>query len=292
MQKKLLEYGLIVLGSLLIAATVNLVIIPLEMASGGIGGLTVILEYIWRVPNGPLYFAINVPLILMLWRLYGLRGLIKTILGMSTYSLGMVLLTPLQAFSPTHELLLASLLGGFGLGLGIALVILAGGSIGGNSALAKVLYHYFRWDIAKQILIIDIAVLVWAALVFSVEMALYAVVMSVVTNRVMQAITEGLNTARTVLIIAEQPDLIGQAVTSELKRGCTRLSAQGEWTKRERPVLLVVISESELRALDRIVHTIEPNAFMIVQEAREVRGYGFTVEHELRSVPFWIKNMQ
>lgn len=292
MQKKLLEYGLIVLGSLLIAATVNLVIIPLEMASGGLGGLTVILEYIWKVPNGPLYFALNVPLIIMLWRLYGLRGLVKTIVGMSTYSIGMVLLTPLQAFAPTHELLLASLLGGFGLGAGIALVVIAGGSIGGNSALAKVLYHYFRWDIAKQILIIDIAVLVWAALVFSVEMALYAVVMSVVTNRVMQAITEGLNTARTVLIIAEQPDLIGQAVTSELKRGCTRLSAHGEWTKRERPVLLVVISESELRTLDRIVHTIEPNAFMIVQEAREVRGYGFTVEHELRSVPFWIKNMQ
>lgn len=291
MQKKLLEYGLIVLGALLVAATVNLVIIPLEMASGGLAGLTVILEYIWKVPNGPLYFAINLPLILMLWRLYGLRGLIKTILGLSTYSLAMVLLTPLQAYAPTHELLLASLLGGFGFGVGMALVVLAGGSIGGNSALAKVLYHYFRWDLAKQILIIDVVVLVWAALVFSVEMALYAVVMAVVTNRVMQAITEGLNTARTVLIIAEHPDLIGQAITSELKRGCTRLSAQGEWTKQDRPVLMVVISESELRTLDRIVHGIEPNAFMIVQEAREVRGYGFTVEHELRSVPFWIKNM-
>lgn len=291
MQKKLLEYGLIFLGSLLIAATVNWVIIPLEMASGGLGGLTVILEYLWKVPNGPLYFAINVPLIVLLWRIYGWRGLAKTILGMSTYSVGMVLLTPLQAFAPTHELLLAALLGGFGLGVGIALVVIAGGSIGGNSSLAKILFHFFRWDIAKQILIIDIAVLVWAALVFSVEMALYAVVMSVVTNRVMQAITEGLNTARTVLIIGENPDLIGQAITSELKRGCTRLSAHGEWTKQERPVLLVVISESELRTLDRIVHEIEPNAFMIVQEAREVRGYGFTVEHELRPVPFWIKNM-
>ncbi|HLO02855.1 MAG TPA: YitT family protein [Symbiobacteriaceae bacterium] len=291
MQKKFLEYGLIMLGSLLIAATVNLVIIPLEMASGGLGGLTVILEYLWKVPNGPLYFAINVPLIVLLWRLYGLRGLAKTIIGMSTYSVGMVLLRPLQAYAPTHELLLASLLGGFGLGLGIALVVIAGGSIGGNSSLAKVLYHYFRWDLAKQILIIDIAVLVWAALVFSVEKALYAVVMSVVTNRVMQAITEGLNTARTVLIIGQNPDVLGQAITSELKRGCTRLAAHGEWTKQERPVLLVVISESELRTLDRIVHEIEPNAFMIVQEAREVRGYGFTLEHELRSVPFWIKNM-
>lgn len=292
MRKKILEYGLILLGALLVAATVNLVIIPLEMASGGLAGLTVIMEYIWRVPNGPLYFAINIPLIALLWRIYGWTGLTKTIVGMSTYSVGMVLLSPLQAFAPTDDFFLASLLGGFGLGLGIALVVLAGGSIGGNSALAKVLYRYFRWDIAKQILIIDVAVLVWAALVFSVEKTLYAVVMAVVTNRVMQAITEGLNTARTVFIISENPDLIGQAVTSELKRGCTRLAGQGEWTKQQRPVLLVVISESELRTLDRIVHELDPNAFMIVQEAREVRGYGFTVEHELRSVPFWIKNMQ
>jgi uncharacterized membrane-anchored protein YitT (DUF2179 family) len=292
MSKKLLEYGLIVLGSLIIAATVNLVIIPLEMASGGLGGLTVILEYLTKVPNGPLYFALNVPLVVLLWRLYGLHGLAKTILGITTYSLGMVLLRPLHEYVPTQELLLASLLGGFGLGTGIALVVLAGGSIGGNSSLAKVLYYYTRWDMAKQILIIDIAVLVWAALVFSVEKTLYAVVMSVVTNRVMQAITEGLNTARTVLIISDNPDPIAAAILSQLRRGCTRLAGQGEWTKRERHVLLVVISEAELRALNRIVHEIEPHAFIVVQEAREVRGFGFTLEHELRSVPFWVKNMQ
>jgi uncharacterized membrane-anchored protein YitT (DUF2179 family) len=292
MRKKLLtEYGLILLGSLIIAATVDWVVIPLQMASGGIGGLTVILEYLAGVPNGPLYFAINVPLILMLWRLYGMRGLVKTITGMTAYSVGVVLFRPLGAYLPTHELLLASLLAGVCFGLGIALVVIAGGSIGGNSALAKVLYYYTKWDIAKQILIIDVAVLIWAAMVFSMEKALYAVVTAVVTNRVMQAITEGLSTARTVLIISEHVDEIGNTIVSQMRRGATRLSAHGEWTKQERPVLLIVISESELRTLDKIVHTIDPQAFMIVQEAREVRGYGFTLEHEIRDVPFWIKNM-
>jgi uncharacterized membrane-anchored protein YitT (DUF2179 family) len=292
MRKKLLiEYGLILLGSLLIAATLDLVVIPLQMASGGLAGLTVILEYLWKVPNGPLYFAINIPMILMLWRLYGVRGLAKTIIGITVYSVGVLLFRPLMAYLPTHDLFLASILAGVGFGVGIALVVIAGGSIGGNSALAKVLYYFTRWDIAKQILIIDIAVLVWAALVFSVEKALYAVVMAVVTNRVMMAITEGLSTARTVLIISEKPDEIGSTIVSQMRRGCTRLAGQGEWTKRDRPVLLVVISEAELRALDKIVHGIDPQAFMIVQEAREVRGFGFTLEHDLRSVPFWIKNM-
>lgn len=290
-KKLLLEYGLILLGSLLIAATLDLIVIPLQMASGGLGGLSVILEYLTGLPNGPVYFAINLPLILFLWRLYGIRGLAKTIFGMTAYSVGVIVLRPLGAHLPTHDLFLASLLGGAGFGVGIALVVIAGGSIGGNSALAKVLYYFFRWDIAKQILIIDVAVLVWAGLVFNIEKALYAVVMSVVTNRVMMAITEGLSTARTVLIISEKPDEIGSTIVSQMRRGCTRLAGQGEWTKQERPVLLVVISESELRALDRIVHEIDPQAFMIVQEAREVRGFGFTLEHEVRSVPFWIKNM-
>jgi uncharacterized membrane-anchored protein YitT (DUF2179 family) len=291
MLKKLSEYGLIAAGALLIAVTLNLVVIPLEMVSGGLGGLTVLIEYVWKIPNGPLYFALNVPIIFMLYRLYGWHGLAKTITGMTVYSLGMVITRPLGQYVPTHEPLLAALLSGVGLGVGVAIVILAGGSIGGNSALAKIIFYYTRLDMAKQMLWMDVSVLAAAALVFSVEQALYAVVLSVVTARVMQAITEGLNTSRAVWIISEKADELGGAILQAMNRGCTRILAQGEFTRRERPILLVVVAENELSGLKRLVHQTDPSAFMIVQDAREVRGLGFTLESELRPLPFWVKNL-
>lgn len=285
--KNALDYLQIIIGTAIGAVAVNLFMLPNHLASGGMGGLLVILHYLWNVPIGTVYFLANLPILYWLYRLYGWHGVFKTLLGTVLFSMVVDMSAPLAQYAPTHNLLLATLYSGVLIGFGSGLALRVGGSTGGTSAIAQLVHHYTGLNVSRFLLYSDFVILSFGAIALNLEVIMYALVMTVVITRVIQTVNEGALSSRCLLIISAQPEEVAQAILTEVKRGVTRLTAQGEYSGQPRPVLMCVVNETEVYKLKRLVHAADPAAFVVVTDAREVDGPGFTLDTEHHRIPFW-----
>jgi uncharacterized membrane-anchored protein YitT (DUF2179 family) len=286
--RRFFAYLQITIGTLIGALAVNLFMLPNHLPSGGLNGLLLICYYLWKVPIGPAYFLANLPALAFLFKIQGWKGLLRTVYGIGSFSLFVEWTRPLAAHAPTHNLLLATIYGGGLMGLGLGLALRAGGSTGGTSAIARVVFHYTGFDVGKFLLVTDMLILAFGAVMLSVESILYGVLMTFLVMRLVQAVQEGFTTSRCLLIISSRPDEISAAIRTELKRGATRLDAIGEQTGVPRPVLMCVVAESEVHRAKRLVLSTDPEAFLVIADAREVAGRGFTLDTEIRRIPFWV----
>lgn len=271
--RHVLDSIMIIAGSFITAIAFNLLLVPSHIASGGVSGLSIIAQSLFGMEPAYTQWALNIPLfvagLLLLGRDYALRSLLGTIV------------LPLFVFLtkdwpvPTTDPLLASLYGGIAVGLGLGIVFRGRGSTGGLSILAQIIQKYSGLSLSVCVVLMDGAVIALAGFVLSPEKALYALIGLYITGKMIDAIELGFNYTKVAYIIAEKSDEISAAVLHRLDRGVTRLSAQGGYTGDERPVLMVVVGQSEVTSLKTLVQTIEPTAFIIITNAHEVLGEGF-----------------
>lgn len=285
--KRLFPYLQILAGTAIAALAVNLFLLPNHLASGGLGGLLLLCYYLWGLPMGPAYFAANLPAIYLLYRLYGMQGLARTIWGIATFSLLLEVTQPLSAYAPTTNPLLATIYSGILMGLGLGLALMVGGSTGGTSTMAHVVKHHTGMDASRFLFLTDLLILGFAAVVLQVEAVLYGLLMTFVMSKVISAVQEGLTTSRCLMIISDHPDLVTSTILNDLKRGLTRLDGTGAYSGQPRPVLMCVVAESEVVKVKRLVLQADPEAFVLITDAREVNGRGFTLETDIRPLPFW-----
>lgn len=285
---KILAYLQIAAGCLIGALSVNLFMVPNHLPSGGMSGLMLVLHYLWNIPMGSTYFLANLPALFLLHRVHGWHGLLKTAWGIAAFSLFLELTRPVAAYAPTHNLLLATIYAGATVGLGLGLTLRAGGSTGGTSSLGKIVHHYTGMDISRFLLLTDLVILGVGALTVTVEAVMYGLLMTFLITRVIQVVQEGFSSSRCLLIISEIPDEVSAAIMAEIRRGVTRLDGMGEYTRQRRPVLLCVVSETEVHRMKRLVLSADPDAFLLITDAREVAGRGFTLDTDIRRIPFWV----
>lgn len=274
-------------GTLIGALAVNLFMVPIQLPAGGLSGLMLILHYIWGLPIGPLYMVANLPALFWLYRLIGWSAALRTLAGIALFSLFIELTAPASAHAPTTNPMLATVYAGVVMGFGLGLVLRAGGSTGGTSAIARVVRHYTGMDMARFLMLTDVVILGFGALFLSLEAILYGLIMTFLLMKVIQVVQEGFRSSRCVLIVTESVPAVTTAITGELQRGVTVLQGSGGYTGHSRPVLLCVVTEEELHRLKRRLSEVDPEAFIIVTDAREVAGRGFTLETEVRRIPFW-----
>lgn len=236
---------------------------------------------------GPAYFVANLIPCVILWRLYGWNGLMRTVVGAASFSVWLSVTAPLQQFAPTHNPLLAVVYAGALLGLSVGLVVRVGGSTGGTDTIAQVVRHFTGMDVGKFMLIADIIILGLGAIFLGVEAVMYGMLVTVIMTQVLQTVVEGFLNTRCLLIISEQPDTVGKAILAQMKRGVTRLAGTGEYSGRPRPVLMCVVEDTEVMRIKKIVLQADPEAFIITTDARDVSGKGFTLNTEIRPLSFW-----
>lgn len=263
----------IAVGTVIIAAGLNMFLIANKLAAGGISGLGIIFFHLFQVPVGLTIFLVNIPLFILAVIYLGKRVVANSILGMLFLSVAVELLSFLPLL--TTDLLLASVYGGILMGIGLGVVFRFRGSTGGT-ALSSLLLHRFRGLTAGQGLLgSDILIIGFAAAVFGLEIAMYATLSLFVSSWVIDVIQEGLSLAKAALIISESKEAIAEKIFSELDRGVTFLGGQGAYTGQTRDLLLCVVARHQVSHLKTIVYDIDPKAFMIVGSASEVLGEGF-----------------
>lgn len=276
-RKEIIDYLGILVGVTLTALSLVWLQIPNKIAAGGVSGLAIVFYYLWSWPVSLTMLTLNIPLFLACLWVFGPRFGTKTLFGAAMISImiqfwdSVVNLIPL-----TQDPLLASLCGGVIAGSGMGIAFRFRGTTGGTDLAAQLLHRFTGISVGRALLIFDGAVIIMAGLIFrSVELALYAMITLFVTTKVLDAVLEGLDFAKAAFIISDAAEVIGQKILSDLKRGATGLVGRGMYSTQQKEVILCVISRSEEMRLKELVKQIDPRAFIIIADVREVLGEGF-----------------
>lgn len=275
--KTIQEYIFIILGALIQALSMRLFLIPAQLVSGGVSGISQILNHFTNWPIGLMVFIGNLPLFVLGWRyLGGARFAKRTALSVALFSLFtdlLVFFLPAQGI--TDDLVLNCLYGGITLGIGLGMVYRGQGTSGGSDILGRILNHRLGISISQAYLITDTVVVLAGGFAYGWEKALYGLLVIYVSGLAAEAISEGSGVFRTVLIITNAPEAVQKSILEVLERGVTILEGKGAYTGADRPVLYTVITRSEVNQLKELVRESDPRAFVVIGQAHEALGEGF-----------------
>ena len=274
-----ITYTKIILGSLIVSLPMPFLLVPNDVVLGGIGGLTVIVYHFTGWPLGVLTLALNAPFFILAFFFLGRSFIAKAFLGVFSVSVFIQLFSMID-FVLTRDPLLIALVSGVLIGIGAGLFISAGGSGGGIDLLARMIMKKFpdRFSMGQIIMCFDFSIVFLGAAIFRrLDNAIYALLTIFIVIKLIDLILYGINYAKVAYIISEQGDEIRQLLMANTTRGVTILRGEGGYSGREKSVLLCAIKQkSQITELRRIVYSADPDAFMIIQEAREVFGLGFS----------------
>ncbi len=274
------KYGWIVktiFGSGVFALGFALFLQPNDISPGGISGLSLVaVELLGFGSVGTLTILINLPLFILGGLKIGKRFFFGSLLGMLLSSVLIDLLSAIPM--PDMEPLIAALYGGVICGFGLGEVFASGTSTGGSDILARLLkYRYRNVPIGRITMTMDAVVVVLTGLVFrDVSKALYTGVTVFLCGKVLDAVVYSFDYSNVALIISSEYEAIAKAIGEQLDRGATFLHGEGSYSNRQTKVVLTAVKKQQIAELKELVIRCDPAAFIILQEAHQVLGDGFS----------------
>ena len=269
-------FVVVTLASAVYAVAFNWFFQSNDLTMGGFTGVAQIIHYLLPVlPIGVLTIVMNIPLFIIGVRCMGIKLLLSSLYAMAASSLLLDLVASLFTFQPM-EPLLACIYGGALLGISIGLMLLVNATTGGTELLARLLkLRFHHLSIGRLCLICDvIVVLLYAAVFRNVHNALYSIIALYISSLAIDMVIYGSRTAELAYIISGRSAQIGQALL-ELDMGITLLPATGGFSGDPKQVILRAFTRRQIAVIKAQVHSIDPNAFLIVCQAHEVLGEGF-----------------
>ena len=279
MQKLWQDYQWIpqtVLGSALFASGFAFFLEPNDLSSGGISGLALILVELLQFGSvGTLSILINLPLFILGGVKIGKRFFVGSLIGMLLSSLLIDGFAALQL--PAVEPVIAMVYGGVLCGLGVGIVFMAGTSTGGSDILVRLLkLKYRNVPIGQISLTFDAFVVLLTGIVFrDMNKALYTGITVFLCGKMVDAVVYRFDYSKVALIISKEYEQIAKEIGDKLDRGATYLHGEGSYSGEETKVVLAAVKKQQITELKELVMALDPNAFVIVQEAHQVLGDGF-----------------
>ncbi|MGX8832866.1 YitT family protein [Amedibacillus sp. YH-ame6] len=283
LKENITEIITIIIGNLVIAAGVSFFVLPLNILSGGVAGISIALKPIFHLEPTIVINVLTIGLYIAGAIFLGKRFALKTVVSTIVYPL---FITILSAYSHnvhiTDNVLLASIYAGVCVGVGIGMVYRVGGSTGGMDIPPLIINKYTKIPLPKLVVCIDGATVLLGALTYGVEASMIGLVSVWVCGQVIdKVIMIGAHEAKNVMIISEKHEELMQVIYQNIDRGATILHAQGGYTREEKPVIMMVLVKRQYAELNRIISNVDPEAFVIVSDVNEVHGEGFTYLQQL-----------
>ena len=265
-------------GSILFGLALNSFTAPNHIASGGVSGISILLNYLFKTPIGVTIFLINIPIFLWAVSELGYQMVLKTIVA--TF-LSSAIIDLMSLVVPVYHgnQMLAAIFGGALDGTGLSLFFIRGATTGGTDLIARLLGRRFRHvSMGKLLLSVDGVIIVASGFVYqSLESSLYALIAIFVSTRIIDTILYGtdIGTGKVLFIMSEKNSEIAQQILMDMGRGVTALKSRGMYSGNDSEVLLCAVRRYEAFEVNDIVRSIDPNAFVIVGDAGEISGEGF-----------------
>ena len=272
------DYLWIILGSFLIGYAIKNVFDPAEMVTGGVSGFAVIFNRLFSIPLWVTNTVMNIPLFIVTYLIKGWKFMVRTLVSTAVLSLALWVI-PERPLIAENDPLLSALFGGIITGIGTGFVFMSRATTGGTDMLAADIQHFMRHrSVAQILMVLDGLVVLLGASIFGVNAALYAVIAVAIVTKISDSIIDGPKFAKMVYIISDRTEDIARRILQEMERGASALHIRGMYTGKRKEMLFCVVGPREVPQLKDIIQETDPGAFVIVTDAKEVRGEGFLEE--------------
>ncbi len=280
------SYGLITLGSFILAAGFVLFVDPHRIAPGGVYGIGIIVHYLTKgvfaafpdgLPIGAVGLVLNIPLTIIGIKVLGPRFGVKTIVGFVLTSVFIDAQHYVFGYEPlVNNPLLSSIYGGVLIGFGLGLIFKTRATSGGSDIIAMIIAKYTRRPLGQLMIYVDSAIVLLALVAFGDwEIPLYSWIVIYITGKVIDMTISGANFDKALLIISDKYEEIRHKLMFDLERGGTLINGVGMWEGQERKIIYTTLSRREVHMIKDFIIEIDPNAFVTVIDANEILGYGF-----------------
>ncbi len=261
---------LITLGAVMSAAALKLILIPNSMIDGGMNGISIILNTIFKWPLGLTLFIVNLPFLILGYKILGKKFIFKAGYGMILFS---VLLEVFNNYTPLIEdTLLATVYGGILLGVGCGLIIKEGGCLDGTEIIAIIVNRKKSLSVGMVVLGFNVVIYGIAIFVLGIDRALYSLLTYFVSYKVIDMVADGLNSAKAAFIITDDGKIIADEILKKLGRTVTVLSGEGIISHGDKRVLYTVITRFEVSLLKDILNEVDESSFVTIFDVSEIIG--------------------
>ncbi|MCI9167601.1 MAG: YitT family protein [Dorea sp.] len=283
MIKAVCSVFIVILGNVLYALAVKLFLIPAGLVTGGTTGIGLAVNYAAGVPVATFVLVFNVVMLAAGFAVLGKQFALTTIVSTFTYPAALNLLDlMLGDVVLTQDIFICTIFSGLGIGLSLGIVIRAGASTGGMDIPPLVLNHFFKIPVSAGLYFFDFMILLVQALFQPLEKVFYGIVLVIIYTVTLDKMLLMGTTKTEVRVVSNHATEICDAILKRMDRGVTLLSARGGYLKEETTVVLSVVSNRELPRVERLIHEIDPESFIVVNRVSEVSGKGFTMSKEYR----------
>lgn len=273
----IIDISVLILGCFIMSVGLNMFLEPYTIASGGLTGLAIVLNKLFGTKLWVINLVFNIPLFVFGYKILGKKNAIKTLVGILFLTFFLGVTEPLTNNLVTNDILLSSIAGGIIVGVSLGLLFKVNASTGGTELACLILHKIFPFiSVSVFMFIIDGIVILLAGFVTkNIEIALYATVSLYITVKVSDVIVEGFNFSKAILIITDTPDILANSIMDELDRGITFLEGRGGYSNFHKDIIFIVVSKREEAALIRLIHRVDPGAFVVISTVQDVLGNGF-----------------
>ncbi|MDQ0207507.1 YitT family protein [Alkalicoccobacillus murimartini] len=264
---------LMISGTIIIALSITLLAMPHSIADGGTLGLALLIYYAIGLSPSIVVFGFFIVISLLSYKYLAKSVLLKTLVTVPMLSLVTYLTEPYGI--KLEDPLVAAVFFGLLSGVGFGLIIYSGSSIGGTSTIALVLRKRFGWDVIFTAFIMDVVIVLAGVFVIGVLNTLYTVIALFIGKVASDYVIGGLDSKKAFIIVSSENDEIAKKVVSSLSSTATYINGKGVYANQEQKMLYILIKNHKVMQLRRIVNEIDPEAFVVVNNVKDVSGGTF-----------------
>lgn len=279
--KRIITFIMLIVGSLVAAAALQCFLIPNTILDGGITGISIILFKLFKIPLWLLVVILNIPFLYIGFRNMGYNFLIRALTSMLSFALFLSFFELVQPF--TEEILLATIFGGALLGLGVGIVIHFGGCVDGTESVAIVISKKTSLSVGQVVLFFNLIIFGIAGFIFGFDRAMYSLLTYVITFKVIDFVSEGLEQAKAAMIITSKGTDLSKEIYKKLGRTTTTIKGKG-LISGEKEVLYCVLTRIEIFELRHLVEEMDESAFVTILDVSDIIGNHIKSSNKIRTV--------
>ena len=264
------DYLLLTIGSVIVAIGLELILAPNGLVDGGVTAIAIMTNSIWNIPIWFTFILLNIPSLIIAGKYMGKKFVVRTLYANVVTTAALIYFAPFLPITKSEVLIV--LYGGLLLGVGIGLVVKVGGAIDGTEMIAIWMNKKYHIPISKFLLLINAVILSFAAFVFSLEKAMFSVAVFFIVSKVIDFILDGINQGKSVMIISEKPEEIGQKLIDDLGISITYLDGKGGYTGSEVQLIYCITDRFMYPKLKEIVLSIDKTAILEASFVTETTG--------------------
>ncbi len=276
----LYRYVMIFIGSLIEGLGYSAFITPTKLLASGLSGIAVIVYYLLSLPIGMQLIIYNIPIIYVAYRVFGKLYAFDTIVGTVLLSLSIDATTELlKGYQLIRDPLLGAVFGGVLVGIGCGIVFRANSNGGGFDVIGAIVKKYYSIDLGTVVFGFNFIIILIGIGLFNLSIGLYTLISMYIVGEVTNKVVAGFNRKKLIIIVSPYAELMAGSIMQYLGRGVTFVHGEGAYSHKDRKVIFVVVSLTQVSKIKLIVNAIDATAFMIITDTAEVTGHGFTLKN-------------